>query len=271
MAKQKVDIREYVKEKYSEIAQQSKTANEGSCCGATASDGVVDYTVFSDDYSDQEGYFEDADLGLGCGIPTEGATIREGDTVLDLGSGAGNDCFIARQMTGQGGKVIGIDFSKEMVEKALANRDKLGYQNIEFHEGDIESMPLSTATVDVILSNCVLNLVPEKGKAFSEMNRVLKKGGHFSVSDVVIRGALPENMVNEAALYAGCVSGALQQADYLHHIEKAGFESINVVKKKAIHIPESILNQYLDSEEIARFKSGDIGVYSITVNGKKPE
>lgn len=271
MAKEKknTDIKEYVKKKYSEIAQQSKTTNESSCCGATESCGEPDYTVFSDDYSDQEGYVEEADLGLGCGIPTEGATVREGDTILDLGSGAGNDCFVARRMTGENGKVIGIDFSEEMVAKARANAEKLGYTNVDFHVGDIENMPLEKDSVDVILSNCVLNLVPDKEKAFEEMFRVLKPGAHFSVSDVVIHGELPKGLKEDAAMYAGCVSGALQEEDYLKGIEKAGFCKVEVVKRKAIEVPEDILSQYLGASEMERFHNGEVGIHSITVRGVK--
>jgi ubiquinone/menaquinone biosynthesis C-methylase UbiE len=262
-------IKESVKEKYSEIAQQSKTSNESSCCGATSSCGEPDYTIFSDDYSDQEGYVEEADLGLGCGIPTEGATVREGDTVLDLGSGAGNDCFVARRMTGAKGRVIGIDFSEEMVAKAKSNAEMMGYGSVEFHVGDIESMPLEKNSVDVILSNCVLNLVPDKQKAFKEMFRVLKPGAHFSISDVVIQGELPEGLKEDAAMYAGCVSGALQEEAYLGGIEKAGFCRVEVVKRKAIELPEEILSQYLGESEMERFRSGEVGIHSITVRGVK--
>jgi arsenite methyltransferase len=263
------ELKETVKTKYSEIAEQSKSSNQSSCCGATESCGDPDYTIFSEDYSAQEGYVEEADLGLGCGIPTEGADIRDGDTVLDLGSGAGNDCFVARKMVGENGKVIGIDFSPEMVEKAEANRKKLGYENVEFLRGDIDSMPLQKGAVDVILSNCVLNLVPDKRKAFQEMFRVLKPGGHFSVSDIVIHGELPDGLKEDASMYAGCISGAQKEEDYLGGIEKAGFCKVEVVKRKAIELPEELLSQYLDEAGMERFRNGEVGIHSITVRGVK--
>ncbi len=260
----------YVKQKYAEIAENSPECNAGSCCGATADRGVAEYTVFSEDYSDQEGYHAEADLGLGCGIPTEGADIKASDTVLDLGAGAGNDCFVARRMVGEKGQVIGIDLAEEMVEKAKANRDKLGYENVSFLIGDIEDMPLEAQSVDVILSNCVLNLVPEKARAFAEMYRVLRKGGHFSVSDVVLRGSLPEALQEEAALYAGCVTGALQEEDYLSKLEQVGFVNVEVVQEKAIELPRELLENYLSEEEVKRFQEGGAGIRSITVRGFKP-
>ena len=266
---QENELKETVKTKYSEIAEQSKSSNQSSCCGATESCGDPDYTIFSEDYSGQEGYVEEADLGLGCGIPTEGADIRDGDTVLDLGSGAGNDCFVARKMVGENGKVIGIDFCPEMVEKAEANRKKLGYENVEFLRGDIDSMPLQEGAVDVILSNCVLNLVPDKKKAFQEMFRVLKPGGHFSVSDIVIHGELPDGLKEDASMYAGCVSGAQKEEDYLAGIEKAGFCKLEVVKRKAVELPEELLSQYLDEAGMERFRNGEVGIHSITVRGVK--
>jgi ubiquinone/menaquinone biosynthesis C-methylase UbiE len=269
MDKQKVGIKDYVKQKYADIAKQSKATNESSCCGATATADGTDYTMFSDNYEGQQGYVEEADLGLGCGIPTEGAHIEEGHTVLDLGSGAGNDCFVARSMVGETGHVIGIDFSREMVDKAIRNKEKLGYENMTFLEGDIDNMPLGNDAVDVILSNCVLNLVPEKRQAFQEMYRVLRQGGHFSISDIVIHGELPENLIKDASLYAGCITGALQEKDYLDGIRDAGFRDVRVVKRKQIELPEAMLTQYLNDEEIRQFKEGEVGIHSITVSGMK--
>ena len=212
------ELKQTVKEKYSEIANQSKEDNAASCCGVGVSCGV-DYTIFSEDYTKLKGYNEDADLSLGCGIPTEFAQIKEGDTVLDLGSGAGNDCFIARELTGEKGKVLGLDFTEEMVNKARINADKLGFNNVEFRKGDIEQMPIGGDSIDVVVSNCVLNLVPYKIKAFRETYRVLKADGHFSMSDVVLKGELPEGLRNDAEMYAGCVSGAIQKEAYLHIID----------------------------------------------------
>ena len=201
-------IKEIVKNKYSEIAVASQDCG-CSCCG-TGAPVTIDYSIMSDDYAKIDGYVPDADLGLGCGLPTEHADIKEGDTVLDLGSGAGNDVFIARRLVGTKGKVIGLDFTDEMIKKARKNADKMKYNNVEFRKGDIEDMPVNDETVDVIVSNCVLNLVPDKEKAFFEMYRVLKTGGHFCVSDIVLNGELPEGILEAAALYTGCVAGALQ-------------------------------------------------------------
>ena len=263
------ELKQTVKEKYSEIANQSKEDNAASCCGVGVSCGV-DYTIFSEDYTKLKGYNEDADLSLGCGIPTEFAQIKEGDTVLDLGSGAGNDCFIARELTGEKGKVLGLDFTEEMVNKARINADKLGFNNVEFRKGDIEQMPIGADSIDVVVSNCVLNLVPDKIKAFSETYRVLKPDGHFSMSDVVLKGELPEGLRNDAEMYAGCVSGAIQKEAYLHIVNELGFENISVQKEKAVILPDAILKNYLSDAEILSYKNEEFGVFSITVFGQKP-
>uniref|UniRef100_UPI0025CCCD7F arsenite methyltransferase n=1 Tax=Winogradskyella sp. TaxID=1883156 RepID=UPI0025CCCD7F len=217
-----------------------------------------------------DGYVSDADLGLGCGLPTQFAQINKGDTVIDLGSGAGNDCFVARHETGIEGKVIGIDFTPIMIEKARINSEKLGYNNVEFREGDIDSMPVSDNVADVIVSNCVLNLVPNKQKVINEIYRVLKPGGHFSISDIVLVGNLPDALKKDAEMYAGCVAGAIQKTDYLQHISDAGFSNVNIQKEKTITLPDNILSKYLSSEMINEFKSDDIGIFSITVYAEKP-
>lgn len=224
----------------------------------------------TDDYSEVEGYNLDADLGLGCGLPTEFARISEGDTVIDLGSGAGNDCFVARHETGATGKVLGIDFAESMIAKARKNAEKLDFNNVEFRYGDIEDMPVSDDVADVIVSNCVLNLVPDKQKVFSEMFRVLKPGGHFSISDIVLVGDLPEALREDAEMYAGCVAGAIQKEEYLGYIEDLGFEQVTIQKEKPIVIPDDILSKYLSEQEIKEFKNGDTGIYSITVFAQKP-
>ncbi|MBR07488.1 MAG: arsenite S-adenosylmethyltransferase, partial [Rickettsiales bacterium] len=228
------------------------------------------YNIMMDDYTDTEGYVEDADLGLGCGLPTQFAQIQKGDVVIDLGSGAGNDCFVARHETGAEGKVIGIDFTPAMIKKARANAEKMGYHNVEFREGDIDEMPVNDNTADVIVSNCVLNLVPNKPKVINEIFRVLKPGGHFSISDIVLIGDLPEALQKDAEMYAGCVAGAIQKADYLGAIETAGFENITIQKEKTIVIPDDILGKYLSAEEIQNFNNGGTGIYSVTVFAQKP-
>ncbi len=263
------ELKEVVKEKYSQIASQTKEQNETSCCGAGEC-CTVDYAVFAEDYSKLGGYNADADLGLGCGIPTEFAQIKEGDKVLDLGSGAGNDCFVARELVGESGKVIGVDMTDVMIAKARENAEKLNFNNVEFRKGDIEELPVGGSNIDVVISNCVLNLVPDKEKAFCETYRVLKSGGHFSVSDVVLKGELPENLKNDAEMYAGCVSGAIQLVDYLNIIHKTGFEEVSVQKETAVILPDEILEKYLNEEEIVNYKNGDFGIFSVTVYGQKP-
>jgi arsenite methyltransferase len=263
------ELKELVRQKYSEIALQDKETNMSSCCGSGGCSTEV-YNIMSDDYTKLEGYNADADLGLGCGLPTEFAQIKEGDTVIDLGSGAGNDCFVARRATGEKGKVIGIDFTEAMVEKARANAEKVGYNNVEFRQGDIEKMPITANVADVVVSNCVLNLVPNKNGVFKEIYRVLKPGGHFSISDVVLAGRLPEKLRNIAEMYAGCISGAIQKEEYLGLIQANGFTDITLQKEKAIIVPDDILNQYLSAEDIAAFKASGTGIYSITVFAQKP-
>jgi len=261
-------LKELVKGEYSKIALQTKEQNETSCCGA-GSCGT--YTIMSEDYSALPGYNPDADLGLGCGIPVEFAKIKKGDTIVDLGSGAGNDCFVARALAGEEGEVIGIDMTEAMIEKAKANAEKLGYKNVQFRLGDIEDIPLSSKRADVVVSNCVMNLVPDKKKAFEEVFRILKHNGHFSISDVVLKGDLPEAIKKEAELYAGCVAGAIKKSDYLEILVDAGFVNITVQKMKQIIIPDEILLKYLSPNDLNTFKEKGMGVYSMTVYAERPE
>jgi arsenite methyltransferase len=262
-------LKDLVRERYSAIALQDKDDNAASCCGSGCC-SIETTNIMVDDYSTLDGYNPDADLGLGCGLPTQFAKIKKGDVVIDLGSGAGNDCFIARAETGETGKVIGIDFTPAMLDKARANADKLGYNNVEFRQGDIEKMPVTANTADVIVSNCVLNLVPNKHGVFQEIYRVLKPRGHFSISDIVLIGTLPRKIQEAAEMYAGCVSGAIQKEAYLELININGFENVVIQKDKAIHIPDDILAQYLGAEEIAAFRQSGTGIYSITVYAEKP-
>lgn len=265
------EIKQLVKEKYGQIADQDKTLNESSCCGVSCGCSTIDYAVMADDYSGMNGYVADADLGLGCGLPTEFAMIKEGDVVVDLGSGAGNDAFIARSIVGEKGRVIGIDFTERMVEKARTNAGKHLYKNVEFRLGDIENMPLASGVADVVVSNCVLNLVPNKLQAFKETFRILKAGGHFSVSDIVLAGALPEGLKTSAEMYAGCVSGAINREDYLQIIREAGFENIKIQKEKKILLPDEVLTQFVDAKDLDEFKGGRSGIFSITVYAEKPD
>ncbi|HTA28533.1 MAG TPA: arsenite methyltransferase [Bacteroidia bacterium] len=262
------NLKQLVKEKYSEIATQSKEENSSSCCGSGCCSDEV-YNIMNDDYSNLKGYNPDADLGLGCGLPTQYADMKKGDTVIDLGSGAGNDCFIARSVVGNEGKVIGIDMTEAMIAKARANADKLGLNDVEFRLGEIENLPVAGNLADVIVSNCVLNLVPDKHKAFEEILRVLKKGGHFSISDIVLMGDLPATIKKAGEMYAGCVAGALQKEEYMEIIRKAGFINIKIQKEKPILIPDDILGKYLTKDELTEYKKKEAGIFSITVYAEK--
>lgn len=262
-------LKEIVKETYGNIADQSREQNAASCCGATCGCSTVDEAIMAEDYEKLEGYVKEADLGLGCGLPTEYAQIKEGDVVIDLGSGAGNDAFVARSVVGENGRVIGVDLTEKMIDKARENAKKLGLSNVEFRLGDIENLPIAGNTADVVVSNCVMNLVPDKTKAFEETYRVLKQGGHFSISDIVIVGDLPDPLRESAEMYAGCVAGAIQKDEYLDIIQKAGFSNIKLQKEKKINLPDEILTNYLNGEELEEYREGGIGIFSITVYAEK--
>lgn len=260
------EIKQVVKEKYGEIAAKNQ---QGCGCGCGSSNKIVGYTIMQDKYDHLEGYVADADLGLGCGVPTEYAGIKKGDTVVDLGSGAGNDVFVARSIVGEEGKVIGIDFTLEMIGKAMANKFKAGYENVDFKLGEIEKIPLEDNSADVVISNCVLNLVPDKRKAFSEIYRILKTGAHFCVSDIVLKGELPAGLKKSAEMYAGCVAGALQQDEYIGIISETGFKDVEIKKIKVIDLPDEVLKNYLSDSAIEDFRKNTTGIFSITVTGYK--
>ena len=263
-------IKTLVRETYTTVADQSREVNAASCCGVGGCSPLDDAAIMADDYTHLAGYVADADLGLGCGLPTQFAQIKPGDTVIDLGSGAGNDCFVARHETGPTGKVIGIDFTPAMIDRARRNADRLGYNNVEFRAGDIEQMPVADNMADVVVSNCVLNLVPNKANVLAEIFRVLKPGGHFSMSDIVLRGDLPAGLQQAAEMYAGCVSGAIQHDTYLELIAEAGFGNTTIQKSKPITLPDSILINYLSANEIADYRQGGVGIVSVTVYAEKP-
>jgi len=256
------EIKQMVQDKYGEIAKKSYCS---CCCGGDEKEN----SVFTDNYEQLDGYFEDADLGLGCGLPTEHADIKPGDHVLDLGAGSGNDCFVARGIVGETGKVTGLDFTPEMIRKAVANNLVQGFKNVDFVQGDIENMPFEDASFDVVISNCVLNLVPDKQKAYTEIQRVLKSGGHFCISDIVLEGAMPEKLREVAALYAGCISGALQKEEYLNAIKGAGFKNIEIRKEKPIDIPDSQYLEHISAAELEELKKINVGIFSITVFGER--
>ena len=258
------ELKLVVQEKYGEIAESR--GNCGCACGCGT---ATDYSIFSEDYTNLKGYNKEADLQLGCGMPVDFANIKEGDRVLDLGSGAGNDCFVALELVGKKGHVTGLDFTDEMLAKANANKAKLGAENLEFVKGDIEAIPLDDNMFDIIISNCVLNLVPDKEKAFAEMYRVLKPGAHFCVSDIVLEGELPEKLREAATLYAGCVSGAIQLDNYLEIAQKAGFKNVEVKRKAENHLPDELLLEHISQDEIANYRKSGVGIYSVTVYGNK--
>lgn len=263
--KTETELKNIVRDKYAAIA---KNPSKGGCCDGEC--GGVEYSFIGDEYEGKEGYVADADLGLGCGLPTEFAKIKEGDTVVDLGSGAGNDCFIARAETGPGGTVIGIDFTKEMLERARENTKRMGFQNVHFYEGEIDNNPLEDNVADVVVSNCVFNLIPNRKRAFEETYRIIKPGGHFSISDVVIKGQFPTALQEEAELYAGCVSGAMDKSEYIKVIQDAGFKNIEIQKERAVEIPHEILDQFLTEEKKRLWMDSHVGIFSITVYAEKP-
>ncbi|MDH3648823.1 MAG: arsenite methyltransferase [Saprospiraceae bacterium] len=258
------DLKNIVKEKYGSIA---RSKGDVGCCG---DDNCIDYSFIGDHYEGKGGYDAEADLGLGCGIPTEFARIKPGSTVVDLGSGAGNDAFVARSETGEHGRVIGIDFTEEMIQRAKDNASRLALANVEFRQGDIEDIPLADQTADIVISNCVFNLVPDKESAFNETFRILKAGGHFSISDVVVEGAIPLELQEQAELYAGCVSGAINLDAYLEIIRKAGFEEVIIEKKRKIALPEELIGKLLSDDQKEVYDSADFGIYSVTVFGRRP-
>jgi len=260
-----------VRAKYTAIARGDEEGccgpDASSCCGDTSAEAAVN--MIGDVYDSVEGYVADADLQLGCGVPTEHAGLAPGQTVVDLGSGAGLDAFVARRTVGASGRVIGVDFVPEMVEKARKNAETLGVENVSFVEGAIEDLPLDAETADVILSNCVLNLVPDKDRAFAEMYRVLRPGGHFCISDIVTDGALPDAVRRSAELYAGCVAGAIDEDEYLALLDDVGFAAVEVVSRRCIDVPDEALPDTLSAADRAALAEG--GLWSVTVRGTRPD
>lgn len=230
---ERTGIKALVQQKYAGIASQD---NEASCCSPNCC-GSAEADMIGDAYSGVAGYVAEADLKLGCGVPTELAEMQPGEVVLDLGSGAGLDAFVARQAVGTAGRVVGIDMTPEMIAKARANAQKLGFKNVRFVLGDIEALPLGDALFDLVLSNCVLNLVPDKAAAFAEMYRVLKPGGRFCVSDIVASRPLPAALRDSVALYTGCVAGAMERAAYLALLRATGFAEVEVAAEQSIPMP----------------------------------
>lgn len=261
------EIKDSVKKTYTEVVTSGN--NAGCGCGPSSCGSQLQDWTLSESYEKVDGYSEEADYALGCGIPTKDAKIKSGDTVLDLGSGAGNDAFVARSLVGDKGYVIGVDMTEAMIAKANENKQKLGYQNVEFVLGEIEDLPLAENSIDVVVSNCVLNLVPDKYKAYTEVYKVLKPEGHFNMSDIVLRGELPKGIMDATEMYASCISGAMLKDDYLDAITQAGFKNLKITKEREIELPEEILQQYATPEEIAKYKNGDNAVISLGVYAEK--
>ncbi|MDF1548133.1 MAG: arsenite methyltransferase [Bacteroidales bacterium] len=257
------EIKNEVKMKYSSVVLD----NQGCGCGCGC--GPEELSSFALDYSKLEGYNKDADYALGCGIPTSFADINKGDTVLDLGSGAGNDVFVARHLVGETGMVIGVDMTAAMIEKANQNKTKLGYQNIEFRLGEIEKLPVENDSINVAISNCVINLVPDKKMAYSEIYRVLKPGGKFVISDIVTSGKLPESLRKSIELYVGCVAGALTKDEYLGIAQSAVFKEVSILEEKEYILPDSYILQYLSKDQFKDFKESGAKILSLTVKGVK--
>jgi arsenite methyltransferase len=260
------EIKKAVKDEYSKRVSDYDNSKNKSCSSCAPEN---DYKIVGDEYKKLDGYNPDADMGLGCGLPTQFAKIKKGDTVLDLGCGAGNDCFVARSVAGETGKIIGIDMTEAMIEKANANAKKLGFNNMEFILGEIENMPVVSDSVDAVVSNCVLNLVPDKSKAFSEIHRVLKPGGHFSISDIVFTGTIPKEILKSKLMYVKCVAGAVSKDEYLRLIQKQGFKNVMLQKESVLSMPDDELSKYLSTEGIKTLRSTDTKFLSINVYGEK--
>jgi SAM-dependent methyltransferase len=267
------DIKKKVRERYGKIAKGgSSCCGQSSCCGN------------KDDIGKRIGYSEEdlsaapdgANLGLGCGNPVAVASLKAGETVLDLGSGAGFDCFLAAKKVGKKGRVIGVDMTPEMIEKAKANAKDWGFGNVEFKLGEIESLPLPDRSVDVVISNCVINLSPEKPKVFSEIYRVLRSGGRFMVSDIVLTKPLPAELKESVGAYVGCIAGAVLKGEYLSAIKVAGFRNVEIMEEAdfpldyAEDVPgvsEMLADLGMSFEEVKKASSS---IVSIKVRGEKP-
>lgn len=262
-------IKKEVSDFYGNIARDSAASG---CCGesATACCGVSPGESMSESYAGKEGHVAEADLGLGCGIPDAFADLKPGQTVLDLGSGAGNDAFVARAAVGETGHVIGVDMTPDMLSRARENARTRGYDNVEFRLGEIEHLPVTASTVDRILSNCVLNLVPDKDAAHREMFRVLKPGGRFSVSDIALEGEVSPEIRSAAALYVGCISGAVTRAEMTRSLEAAGFADVQMPKVVPYPLDKGMIQSFLPAGADAEALLENVQVFKVTVTGRKP-
>jgi len=235
----KEDRKKIVRQGYAKVAKQGSSccSTSSSCCGTTDTAMEISKKIgYSDE--DLKSIPDGANLGLGCGNPVAIASLKEGETVIDLGSGPGMDCFLAADKVGKEGKVIGIDMTPEMLEKAREHANNGGYLNVEFRLGEIENLPVADNSADVVISNCVINLSPDKQRVFKETFRVLKPGGRIMVSDVVLAKPLPEHIMESADAYIGCIAGAITKKEYLSTVEAAGFKEVEIVDEMAIPVEE---------------------------------
>ena len=277
--KEKDAIRKMVREEYAKAARKTGCCSEPesrtrevSCCSPTADEVSMNMGYTPDELTEVP---EGSNLGLGCGNPVALASVKEGETVLDLGSGAGVDCFLVANRVGESGKVIGVDMTPEMVEKARENAEKNGYQNVEFRLGEIENLPVGDNSVDAVISNCVINLSPDKERVFQEAFRALKPGGRMIISDLVLLEELPEFVRKSVNAYAGCIAGAVMKDEYLHLIEKAGFVNVSVEKEAHQTVQFvvkdkdgcTVTDSTLPAEKREKIEKS---IASITVQGVKP-
>lgn len=260
------NIKDTLKQRFNDIAYQSEEYYEEECgCGSGCGCGGG-----TADYTDEPGYHPFADLGLGAGMPTRFAEIKEGDTVIDLGSGAGIDSFLAREKAGLTGKVIGVDMTERMIEKARKNADLAGYNNVEFRLGEIENIPVAEKTAHVILANGILNMVPDRKRAMAEIYRVMKHHGQLCVSDFMTRGDLPKGLRMDAEMYVGCMAGSMPVDDFVRMLEEAGLEEISIREEVKKELPDAMLHYYLPPDEAQQFREGTPGIYSVTITAQKP-
>ncbi|HOO54114.1 MAG TPA: arsenite methyltransferase [Methanothrix sp.] len=270
------EAKKVVKDRYGRVAREaSSCCCSSTCCGTAKPEEIgrkIGYSV-----EELAAAPPGANLGLGCGNPIALASIREGETVLDLGSGAGFDCFLASKKVGPKGRVVGVDMTEEMVARAMANASEGGYKNVEFRLGEIEKLPVEDGSVDLIISNCVINLVPDKMAAFKEAHRVLKPGGRLMVSDIVLLGELPDFIRESVEAYVGCVSGAAKKGDYLDSIRSAGFEDVRVIDESVFSLDcvtcdptgPAILDGLMIPDE--KLKEVERNIASVKVSAVKPE
>jgi len=250
------EVKEYVKKRYGEIARTEKSCCPSCGCGPSSVNTAV-LTGYSEE--DLRNVPEDSIMGLGCGNPVALASLKEGETVLDLGSGGGIDIFLAAKRVGAAGKAIGVDMTEEMIQKATSTASKYGYENIEFRLGEIENLPVEDGSVDVVISNCVINLSPNKDKVFREAYRVLKPGGRIMISDIVTEGELPDEVKKSFEAWAGCVAGALEKSQYLETVRSAGFENVNIVSESTFTIDVSQeLKGKITSVQVEAYKSAHL-------------